>query len=214
MNGLELWIFRRGSSGGDGATRASLTAPRVLCPTSVRKRSSELPMSFRPNSVSLLVIVPCGRSKIWSKNPDAGPTPAADAYTGAPFTVNRQYAEASGGDWVILSAKYGFLRPTDVIPGPYEVTFKVSSTRPIAVEALRAQVQQMGLDRYARVIGLGGMEYLSTIERAFSGTRVTLGFPFSGLPIGKAMRATKQGIGDVTVPVTRSARPSVPVRRK
>jgi hypothetical protein len=42
----------------------------------------------------------------------------------APFTVNRQYAEASGGDWVILSAKYGFLRPTDVIPGPYEVTFK------------------------------------------------------------------------------------------
>ena len=58
---------------------------------------------------------------------DAGATPAADAYTGAPFTVNREYAEASGGDWVILSAKYGFLRPTDIIPGPYEVTFKVPS---------------------------------------------------------------------------------------
>ena len=51
-------------------------------------------MSPLPSPVPLLVIVPCGRSKIWSKHPNAGPTPAADAYTGAPNTVNRQYAEA------------------------------------------------------------------------------------------------------------------------
>ena len=78
-----------------------------------------------PDSPSIrLVIVPCGRAKIWDKHPDAGPTAAADAYTGAPFTVNRHYAEQAGGDWVILSAKYGFLRPTDLIPGTYETTFK------------------------------------------------------------------------------------------
>ncbi len=151
-------------------------------------------MSLPPNPKHLLVIVPCGRSKIWSKQPSAGPTPAANAYTGAPFTVNREYAEASGGEWVILSAKYGFLRPTDIIPGPYEVTFKNPSTGPIDIEALRDQVRQMGLDRYSEVVGLGGKEYRAAVERAFRGTPAMLCFPFSGLPIGKAMGATKRAI--------------------
>lgn len=151
-------------------------------------------MSPPPSPKNVLVIVPCGRAKIWSKRPDAGPTPAANAYTGAPFTVNREYAEALGGEWVILSAKYGFLRPTDVIPGPYEVTFKSPSTGPIRIDTLRDQVRQMGLDRYAEVIGLGGKEYRAAVEGAFGGTSVTLRFPFSGLPIGKAMGATKLAI--------------------
>lgn len=151
-------------------------------------------MSPPPSPAPLLVVVPCGRSKIWSKHPNAGPTPAADSYTGAPFTVNRRYAAASGGDWVILSAKYGFLRPTDIVPGPYEVTFKAPSTGPIAVETLRVQVQQMGLGRYAEVVGLGGKEYRAAVEAAFRGTKVILRFPFSGLPIGKAMGATKRAI--------------------
>jgi hypothetical protein len=68
-------------------------------------------------SGGLLVIVPCGLLKIWDKFPEAGPTAAADAYIGPPFKVNRRYAERAGGDWVVLSAKYGFLRPTDVVPG-------------------------------------------------------------------------------------------------
>lgn len=151
-------------------------------------------MSPPSDPTHLLVIVPCGRSKIWSKRPGAGPTPAANAYTGAPFTVNREYAEASGGEWVILSAKYGFLHPTDVIPGPYEVTFKSPSTGPISIDALREQVRQMGLDRYAEVVGLGGKEYRTAVEGAFRGASVTLRFPFSGLPIGKAMGATKRAI--------------------
>jgi hypothetical protein len=72
----------------------------------------------------LLVVVPCGKAKIWDWNLRARPTAAADTYTGAQFTVNRKYAEQAGGDWVILSAKHGFLQPTDVVPGPYETTFK------------------------------------------------------------------------------------------
>lgn len=40
-----------------------------------------------------LVIVPCGQEKIWDKKPDLGPVPARDVYTGAPFKVNREYAE-------------------------------------------------------------------------------------------------------------------------
>jgi hypothetical protein len=156
-------------------------------------------MSLPGSTPNGLVIVPCGRAKVWDKHPDAGPTAAVHAYTGAPFTVNRQYAEQSGRDWMILSAKYGFLRPTDVIPGPYETTFKRRATDPISFGALREQVAQLGLNRYTDAIGLGGKEYRAAIEAAFSGTPVNLKFPFSGLPIGKAMGATKRATGPIDV---------------
>jgi hypothetical protein len=143
-------------------------------------------------SPTLLVIVPCGIAKIWDKYPDAGPTAAAQAYIGPPFVVNRAYAERAGGDWVVLSAKYGFLRPTDIVPGPYNTTFKRKSTNPIAFAALQEQVPRMGLDRYAEVVGLGGKEYREAVAAAFEGTPVSLRFPFAGLPIGKAMGATKR----------------------
>lgn len=50
----------------------------------------------------------------------------------------------------------------------------------------------MGLDRYGDVIGLGGKEYRAAIKAAFEGTGPELSFPFAGLPIGKAMGATKR----------------------
>jgi hypothetical protein len=139
----------------------------------------------------LLVVVPCGKAKIWDRNVQAGPTAAADTYTGAPFTVNRKYAEQADGDWVILSAKHGFLQPADVVPGPYETTFKQRSTNPVGPAALREQVKQLELCRYDEVIGLGGKEYRAALEAAFEGTPVRLSFPFAGLPIGKAMAAVK-----------------------
>ena len=43
--------------------------------------------------MTTLVIVPCGRSKVWKKRPEAGPTKAKNAYVGSPFKVNREYAE-------------------------------------------------------------------------------------------------------------------------
>ena len=92
----------------------------------------------------ILVIVPCGLAKIWDKDPYAGPTPARDTYTGAPFRVNSEYAERFGDSWVILSAKYGFLNPDDIVEGPYNVTFKRRSPRPIDGAALRQQALDRG----------------------------------------------------------------------
>jgi len=77
---------------------------------------------------STLVIVPCGYSKIWDKKPDAGSIVVKDAYVGSPFKVNRKYAESVGSQWVILSAKYGFIWPNFVLPGAYEITFKRKSS--------------------------------------------------------------------------------------
>ena len=76
--------------------------------------------------MSVLVVVPCGMRKIWDMNPSAGPTPAKNAYVGAPFKVNRAYAEKFADRWVILSAKYGFIDLDFVIPENYDVTFKLS----------------------------------------------------------------------------------------
>ena len=77
-----------------------------------------------------LVIIACGAKKIWDNNPDAGSTSAKDACTGAPFRVNRRYAETFGDRWVILSAKYGFIDPDFIIPENYNVTFKKPKDKP------------------------------------------------------------------------------------
>jgi len=143
-----------------------------------------------------LVIVPCGFSKIWDKNPNAGPTLAKDAYQGSPFKVNRQYAEHFGDRWIILSAKYGFISPDYEIPGSYEVTFKRKSTKPVTNELLLRQVADLELQRFQIVVGLGGKEYRQAITEAFRDSKVELRFPFAGLPIGKSMRATKSAIAE------------------
>jgi len=144
-----------------------------------------------------LVIVPCGGQKVWEKNPNHGPALAQDAYTGAPFRVNRAYAESVGDAWVILSAKYGFILPTFTIPEPYNVTFKRRTDATATVDQLRRQIRELALDRYPHIIGLGGKEYRAMIEAAFADAACALSFPFSGLPIGKMMAATKAAMTEV-----------------
>lgn len=146
----------------------------------------------------VLVVVPCGKSKVWKQEPQRGPVPAAEAYTGELFRRNRRYAEQFGDAWVVLSAKYGFIAPDFLIPGPYEVTFKDRSTRPIDAATLRKQIQALELNQFAVAVGLGGQEYRAAIDQAFTGFSTRLIFPFAGLPLGLLLRATQQAteLGD------------------
>jgi hypothetical protein len=95
---------------------------------------------------------------------------------------------------VILSAKYGFIKPDFIIPEPYEVTFNRKSSGPITDEALTKQMRAMRLNQYSEVIGLGGAAYRKRIEKVFEDTAVSLNFPFAGLAVGKAMQAINQEI--------------------
>ena len=141
-----------------------------------------------------LVTVPCGFSKVWDKQPDAGAVPAQDAYTGTPFMLNRQYAECFADQWLILSAKYGFITPEFIIPEPYNVTFNKRTTHPISVAELQQQVGASDLAAFDLVVGLGGKEYRQRITEAFAPYNSQVAFPFEGLPIGKMMQATKRAL--------------------
>lgn len=142
----------------------------------------------------ILIIVPCGKSKIWNRDPSHGPAKAQDAYIGAPFRINRAYAEQFGDEWIVLSAKYGFVHPGFELPGPYEVTFKNRKTGPIERSQLQVQVHQFDLHRFSTVVGLGGVEYRKAIELAFANQPVSLQFPFAGQRLGIMMRSTKAAI--------------------
>ncbi len=146
------------------------------------------------NQAGLLVVVPCGQGKIWGRSPQAGATRAKDAYTGAPFKVNRRFAERFATRWVILSAKYGFIEPDFLIPEPYNLTFKKRHPDLVTPASLRDQVEKLQLAAHPDVIVLGGKEYQKAARQALSGTGVNLHFPFAGLPLGMAMAATNEAI--------------------
>lgn len=139
-----------------------------------------------------LVVIPCGKSKIWKKRLDAGPTRARDVYTGPPFKVNKEYAERFADKWMILSAKYGFIEPDFVIPEDYNVTFSDPTTNPISLERLKERAQQLGV--FDSVVALGGTEYAERVRGEFIGTAMEVLTPTAGLSIGKTMGKVKEVI--------------------
>ena len=146
------------------------------------------------SAMSMLVVVPCGKSKIWDRHPDHGPAPAMVAYTGAMCRLNRQYAARYGDAWIMLSPKYGFIDPDFVIPETYDVSFRLPATGPISVAEMQAQVSELGLAAYSDVTALGGSGYRGAIVAAFAGTGATLHAPVAGLPSGKMRQATKAAV--------------------
>ncbi|MFC4556892.1 DUF6884 domain-containing protein [Virgibacillus kekensis] len=114
-----------------------------------------------------LSIIPCGRKKIWDKYPDLGPVPAGNAYTGTLHTLCRKYAEKYTDDWVILSAKHGFLSEDDLVEGQYDVTFGQKSNEIISFAKLREQIKEKGLDQYDNLVVLTGKKYKPVINGTF-----------------------------------------------
>lgn len=140
--------------------------------------------------LKILVVVPCGKSKIWNRFPKSKATRAEDAYVGAPFKVNKAFAKKFARKWVILSAKYGFIEPSFVVPENYDVSFNDPATNPIGLLELKAQMKEKGLENYDVVIALGGKKYTAIVKSVFSGYSKVVA-PTEGLPIGKAMKLVK-----------------------
>ncbi len=145
--------------------------------------------------VQTLVVVSCGRRKIWDKYPEAGPTPARDAYRGTFFSLNRDYAERFSDRWAILSAKYGFVDPEFIIQANYNVTFSKPETGPISNDQLGQQVDDRRFGVFPEVVVLGGRDYGERVTHAFEDTSSEVILPFLGLAgIGYMMQAVRQAL--------------------
>ncbi len=141
-----------------------------------------------------LCVVPCGSLKIWDKNPDAGPVKARDAYIGSFAKTCIEYAEKFyPNSYVILSAKYGFLFPDEVIPGNYNVTFNDPKTNPISVEELKKQAEQKRLTKYDEIVVVAGSKYVKIVKKVFTGKKIIT--PLKGLGgMGSMISAMKKAI--------------------
>lgn len=129
--------------------------------------------------MKILCIVPCGKAKIWDKHPDAGPTKAMDVYIGPFARKCQEYARKYyPNSWFIISAKYGFLKPSDVIPGPYNVSFKYEKSNPINLEELKDQAVQRRLNKFGKIVVLGGRNYSDMMGEVFESKKIDV--PLSG----------------------------------
>ena len=146
--------------------------------------TSALACCTLPNMDELLVVVSCGRHKIWDRYPNAGLTLARNAYTSPVFKASRRYAEHFAKRWMIISAKYGFIDPDFIIPQTYDRSFYDRDA--ISIAELKTQLARTNLTGFDTVGVLGSEIYWGRVVMAFEGFRLKLrhvngniGFPAS-----------------------------------
>ncbi|AXF56020.1 DUF6884 domain-containing protein [Salicibibacter kimchii] len=141
-----------------------------------------------------LAILPCGNKKIWDKEGDIGPVPARDAYIGTFHRLCRAYAEMFYPQWVILSAKHGFLQPEDTVSGPYDLSFSHKSDDIISMQSLAEQVQKKRLSDFQHFVVLTGKKYKPIIEKSL-GPHADIEMPLLGSRgIGEMQQKLKQAV--------------------
>ncbi|MDQ7726376.1 hypothetical protein FPQ02_17180 [Bacillus halotolerans] len=111
-----------------------------------------------------LCIIPCGAKKIWDIQPDAGLTRAEDTYLSPFHQACERYAKAFFDDWVILSAKHGFLRPHDIVPENYDVAFGSGHSEIMTEEKLSRQYREKGFLEKEELVMLGGKKYRKVLN--------------------------------------------------
>ena len=118
----------------------------------------------------------------------AVPAPAQDLYVSPLFLKTRTYVESRGQPWYILSAKYGLVRPEQLIE-PYDLTLKqmpVAERRRWA-ERVMSQLQPH-LDGVAEVVFLAGQPYQEFLNPQIGRQGVAVYDPLQGLKIGERLR--------------------------
>lgn len=111
-----------------------------------------------------IVIISCGKSK--NRGTDCK---AKDAYNGQSFLLKRKYAELSGHTWLILSAKYGLLKPEDKINPNYDMTISTRGDIQQLASMLITQIPKyLDFSVADEIIFLGPKAYVESLEQALS----------------------------------------------
>lgn len=148
--------------------------------------------------MSTLAILPCGKRKIWDKDPDHGPAYVDEAYTGTLHLLTKRYAEIFCDEWVILSGKHGFCSKKEIIKDDYNLTFGMNEKGLITDETLKKQIEDKALDRFDQVVILTGKKHQKVIQR-IGGISISDLYPLLGTRgIGEMQHLLKKAIDEET----------------
>lgn len=139
-----------------------------------------------------LVIVPCSKSKIWSKRTYPKKVPAKDAYISPYFRLCRLYAEKFSDKWLIFSGKYGIISPNIPIENYDDKLIYKKMNKEFCFK-IKKQLEEL-LEEYNIVVSLCGGDYFRVIEEAIGDNKVKVYNPLSGLKIGERMKKLKECI--------------------
>lgn len=128
-----------------------------------------------------LILVGCAKAKLRMARP------ASELYISPLFRASWNWAENTGQESRILSAKYGLLAAKDIVD-PYDVYLGDLSHGEKDSLAKRIRIQLRGLD-LEDIVVLGGNDYVSLVRNALPKMRIH--DPLQGLNIGNRIRWLK-----------------------
>lgn len=125
------------------------------------------------------------------------PAAAKDLYVSTWFVKARKYVESSGGDWFILSAKYGLVHPDQVIE-PYELTLN-RMAKPDRREWAAGVIDQLlpHLKPGLSVTILAGSRYREFLEDRLNSESVKVRVPMRRLGIGQQLKWLTDAVDQV-----------------
>ena len=127
----------------------------------------------------ILGIIPCSKEKIWDLSPERNGVQAQFAYRSAFHHYTKRYAEKYCDRYLILSAKYGLIEPTFIIPSTYDVTFSRPEDPYIGERELHQQARKY--PEAQKLIVLCPRAYAQRIETAFASSKIAIEFPLRGV---------------------------------
>ncbi|PFR77217.1 hypothetical protein CN936_01085 [Bacillus cereus] len=140
-----------------------------------------------------LCIIPCGKKKIWDKHSDYGPMEAKDVYISPFGKACQAYATMFFENWVILSAKHGFLRPSDIVLENYDLAFDSKSDEVISIEQLQKQVVDKSLLQFDEIVLLAGKKHKKVVTKLYPEEMIT--YPLEGCKgIGYMLQRLKEAV--------------------
>ena len=111
----------------------------------------------------MVALIGCGKKK------SSVPCYAMDMYQGPLFKAKREYCEKKGIPFYIISAKFGLLRPRQLIE-PYDVTLKrfTPEHRIKWGKKVVSQLEREGVLRGSKILVLAGKEYCEYINTQYN----------------------------------------------
>lgn len=167
-------IYQRAGGGRLAADAGPTTSATVPRPVRARQR----PTTASPD----VVLVGCVKSK------RSTPAPASDLYTSTLFGRRREYAEASGAPWFVVSSRWGLVAPDEVI-APYDVYLGEMPTayRRAWGEFVVEQLRQY-LDLRGAVVEIhAGDHYVDALRPAIERAGATLVDPVDAHSMGETL---------------------------